>query len=149
MGTLGELFLDLVVGTGRIGDVEPALLIKGASNWPIDNWRSGDDLDFKSVRQSKGLAIEFHFRGTNGSSRQQTTNVNKARYREAHAFRAVLQISTPAIFPKVDTPVVCLVVANGPHFKLSARGNRVAALPSPCRINRAFGNRGLRAGNWR
>ena len=45
MRLLRELLLDVVVGAGRIGDVEPALVVEGGGDRPVDQRRPGDPLD--------------------------------------------------------------------------------------------------------
>ena len=50
-GLLGELLLDLVVGAGRIGDVEPALLVEVGDDRPLDQRRAGDELDLEARRE--------------------------------------------------------------------------------------------------
>ena len=54
-----DLLGDLLVGAGRVGDVEPALLVEGGDDGPVDERRPGGQLDGEADRQREGVAVEF------------------------------------------------------------------------------------------
>ena len=59
MRLLLELHGDLLVGAGRIGDVEPALLVEVGDDGPIDQRRPGGQLDVEADRQREGMAVQL------------------------------------------------------------------------------------------
>ena len=48
MRLLFQLFFDLVVRAGRIGDVETALFVEIRHDRAIDEWRAGDQIDVEA-----------------------------------------------------------------------------------------------------
>ena len=58
-GSSLELLGDRVVGAGRVGDVEPALLVEVGDDGPIDQRRPGGQLDLEAVGQGEGVAVEL------------------------------------------------------------------------------------------
>ena len=54
-----DLLGDLLVGPGRVADVEPALLVERGDDRPLDLRRSGDQFDGEPVGQGERVAVEL------------------------------------------------------------------------------------------
>ena len=70
MGWIEQLFVGLVVRAGRIGDVQPALVIEAGADRPLDQGRTGDEFDFEAVGNGQRLAGEFEFSSKGERSQQ-------------------------------------------------------------------------------
>jgi hypothetical protein len=57
-----ELLVGFVTETGRVRDVQPALIIERDRDGPIHHRRSGDEFDGKTFRHRKRLSGEFELR---------------------------------------------------------------------------------------
>ena len=64
-----ELFLDVVVGAGGVGDVEPPLVVKRGRDRPLDQWRTGDPLDREARGDGERATVELDFTGLSRESR--------------------------------------------------------------------------------
>ena len=56
---IGKLHRDLLVGPGRIGDVQPAGFVEVSRDRPINQRRSGHLLDRKAFREREVMAAQI------------------------------------------------------------------------------------------
>ena len=61
-----ELFLDIVVGAGGIGDIQPALVVERGGDRPVDQRRTGDPLDREPLGDRERAAVELDFARIDG-----------------------------------------------------------------------------------
>src|SRR5439155_16027290 len=59
MRLLLQLYVHFIVGPGGIRDIEPFLGVKVRDDRPVDEWRSGDELDLETHGQRKGVTIQL------------------------------------------------------------------------------------------
>ena len=80
MRLLRKLLLDVVVGAGGIGDIEPALVVERGGDRSVDERRPGDPLDRKSVGKHEHAAVELDLARMAGAgeSRQDHEDAGKA-----------------------------------------------------------------------
>ena len=59
VGLFRELLLDVVVGAGRVGDIETPLVVERGGDRPVDQRRSRDPLDRESLGNRERPAVEL------------------------------------------------------------------------------------------
>ena len=59
VGLLRELFLDVVVGAGRVGDIKTPFVVKRGGDRAVDERRPGDPLDRESLGNRERPAVEL------------------------------------------------------------------------------------------
>jgi hypothetical protein len=66
MRQVGLLLLHRVVGAGRLGDEQAAVVIERGGNRPLRERRAGDLFDLEPGRQGERLAIQLNLDGVGG-----------------------------------------------------------------------------------
>src|SRR5438094_61889 len=59
MRLLLQLYVHFIIGPGGIRDIESSLGIKVRDDRPVDEWRSGDELDLETHGQRKSVTVQL------------------------------------------------------------------------------------------
>ena len=76
-----ELFLDRIIRAGRVGDVQPPLLIERGRNRTVNQRRPGDSLHREAVRHSEDRLAKRHLNGVGLGQQQDNSQASKRQSR--------------------------------------------------------------------